>query len=115
MFYMGDPDWPLVTGCVYNAINTPPADLSANSTRSVFKTRSIPGDAGQYNELYFEDAAGEEDVYLKAQKDQTTEVGDTSSLTATNKIIFKVGQSCITIDDSGKTLSTNGLVKINTI
>jgi type VI secretion system secreted protein VgrG len=115
MFYMGNPDWPLVTGCVYNAINTPPADLSANPTRSVFKTRSIPGDAGQYNELYFEDAAGEEEVYLKAQKYQTTEVGDTSSLTAINKIIFKVGQSCITIDDSGITLSTNGMVKINTI
>jgi type VI secretion system secreted protein VgrG len=115
MFYMGNPDWPLVTGCVYNAVNTPPADLSANSTRSVFKTRSIPGDADQYNELYFDDESGNEAVYLRAQKDQTTDVGDTSSLTAGKEIVFRVGKSCIVIDDTGITLSTNGTVKINTI
>ena len=39
-FLNGDPDYPIVTGCVYNAANMPPWALPANATQSGIKTRS---------------------------------------------------------------------------
>lgn len=62
----GDPDKPIVTGCVYNGINAPPATLPAHKSRSIFKTKSHQGEG--FNELTFEDEAGEEFIYMHAQK-----------------------------------------------
>jgi type VI secretion system secreted protein VgrG len=67
-FLEGDPDRPLVTGCVYNGSNAPPVALPAHKTQSTIRTQSSPGGQG-FNELRFEDAAGHEEVYLHAQKD----------------------------------------------
>ena len=39
-FLEGDPDQPIVTGCVYNAEQMPPYDLPANKTQSGVKSRS---------------------------------------------------------------------------
>lgn len=66
-FLEGDPDQPLVTGCVYNGINKPPYDLPAHATRSTLKTLSSKGGGGT-NELRFEDKKGSEEVFLQAQK-----------------------------------------------
>jgi type VI secretion system secreted protein VgrG len=82
-FLNGDPDYPLVTGCVYNAANMPPWALPANATQSGIKTRSSKGGAagagmkngpGDANAIRFEDKAGQEQLWLHAQKDQLTEV-----------------------------------------
>ncbi|WP_437547267.1 type VI secretion system tip protein TssI/VgrG [Sorangium sp. So ce367] len=67
-FEGGDPDKPLVLGCVYNGTSPPPFPLPQNATRSGIRTQSTPG-AGGANELWFEDAAGQERVYVHAQKD----------------------------------------------
>ncbi|AXA90528.1 type VI secretion system Vgr family protein [Massilia sp. YMA4] len=67
-FLEGDPDQPLVTGCVYNADTVVPYDLPANQTRSTIRTNSSKGGGG-YNELRFEDKKGAEEVYLQAEKD----------------------------------------------
>jgi type VI secretion system secreted protein VgrG len=67
-FLEGDPDQPLVTGCLYHAEHVVPYDLPANKTRSVFKTLSTPGGGG-YNELRIEDKKGAEQIYLHAQRD----------------------------------------------
>jgi type VI secretion system secreted protein VgrG len=67
-FLEGNPDYPIVTGCVYNANQTVPYALPDNKTRSTFKTNSSTGGSG-YNELRFEDKAGSEEVYFQAQKD----------------------------------------------
>jgi type VI secretion system secreted protein VgrG len=67
-FLEGDPDRPLVTGCVYNGENHSPYGLPGEKTRSAIRTQSTPGGGG-YNELRFEDKAGQEEVYLRAQKD----------------------------------------------
>ncbi|NJO37926.1 MAG: type VI secretion system tip protein VgrG [Rhizobiales bacterium] len=68
-FLEGDPDRPLITGRVYNALATVPYGLPGNATQSGIKSNSSKGGGGS-NELRFEDKAGEEHVYLHAQKDE---------------------------------------------
>jgi type VI secretion system secreted protein VgrG len=67
-FIDGDPDRPIVTGCLYNGANPPPYALPDDKTKSTIKTESSPGGGG-FNELRFEDAAGAEEIYIHAQKD----------------------------------------------
>ena len=67
-FLEGDPDQPLITGCLYHKENAVPYELPANKTRSVFKTLSSPGGGG-YNELRIEDRKGAEQIYVHAQRD----------------------------------------------
>jgi type VI secretion system secreted protein VgrG len=67
-FLEGNPDRPLVTGVVYNATQTVPYGLPSDKTKTVFKTNSSTGGSG-YNELWFDDKAGEEKVSFQAQKD----------------------------------------------
>lgn len=67
-FLDGNPDRPLVVGCVYNGNNPPPYPLPDDKTKSTFKTESSPGGGG-FNELRFEDAAGAEEIFTHAQKD----------------------------------------------
>jgi len=67
-FLEGDPDRPLITGRVYNGHNPPPADLPGKRTQSTLRSDSSPTNGG-FNELRFEDAAGEEQIFLHAQKD----------------------------------------------
>jgi type VI secretion system secreted protein VgrG len=68
----GDPDRPLVVGCVYNGDNLPPEDV-ANPTRSIFRTNSSLGGDG-FNELYFDDSAGAEEIYTHAQHTLNTTI-----------------------------------------
>ncbi|AGT11150.1 type VI secretion system Vgr family protein [Paracoccus aminophilus] len=69
-FLEGDPDKPLVTGCVYNGKNNVPYDLPANKTVSTFRTDTHEGTG--YNELRFEDQSGREEIFLHAQRDHNT-------------------------------------------
>ncbi|NVB38066.1 type VI secretion system tip protein VgrG [Pseudenhygromyxa sp. WMMC2535] len=66
-FVDGNPDCPMVVGCVYNGTNTPPYELPAESTKTTFKTQSSPGGDG-FNELRFEDAHGSEQIFMRAQR-----------------------------------------------
>ncbi|MBI3229376.1 MAG: type VI secretion system tip protein VgrG [Burkholderiales bacterium] len=70
-FLEGDPDRPLITGCVYNSDNMPPYDLPANQTRSTMKTNSSKGGGG-FNELRFEDKKDAEEIFVQAQLDMNT-------------------------------------------
>ncbi|WP_275956967.1 type VI secretion system Vgr family protein, partial [Shewanella algae] len=66
-FLDGDPDQPIITGRAFHAVNQVPYALPAHKTRTVLKTQSHKGEGS--NELRFEDEAGEEEIYLHAQKD----------------------------------------------
>lgn len=68
-FLEGDPDRPIITGRVYNALAMPPYGLPANATQSGIKSDSSKGGGGS-NELRFEDKKGGEEVWLHAQKDE---------------------------------------------
>uniref|UniRef100_UPI00082DD5CB type VI secretion system Vgr family protein n=2 Tax=Celeribacter ethanolicus TaxID=1758178 RepID=UPI00082DD5CB len=73
-FLDGDPDKPLVTGCVYNGKNAVPYDLPEHKTRSTFQTDTHEGEG--FNELRFEDKKGEEEVFLHAQKDMNVGINN---------------------------------------
>jgi len=67
-FLEGDPDQPLVSGCLYHKEHPAPYELPANKTRSTFKTLSSPGGAG-FNEVRIEDKQGAEQIFVHAQRD----------------------------------------------
>ncbi|WP_350614836.1 type VI secretion system tip protein VgrG [Pseudomonas sp. HY7a-MNA-CIBAN-0227] len=64
----GNPDNPLITGCVPNKVMPVPYALPANKTKTVLRSHSSPHSGG-YNELSIEDRAGRELIYLRAQRD----------------------------------------------
>ncbi len=81
-FLEGDPDRPIITGCVYNASTMPPYDLPDNQTQSGVRSRSTPGGSmANGNEVRFEDAIGAEDLYIQAERTQTTLVKSDQSIT----------------------------------
>jgi type VI secretion system secreted protein VgrG len=67
-FLEGNPDRPLITGCVYNGDNAPPYALKDHGTQSGIKTHSTPkGTAQNFNEIRFEDKKGSEDLLIHAE------------------------------------------------
>ena len=72
-FVDGDVDKPVVVGCLANGANPAPLNLPADSTRSIFRSRSSPGGRGS-NEIRIEDRAGAEEVYVRAQRNWTQHV-----------------------------------------
>ncbi|ELY4377502.1 type VI secretion system Vgr family protein [Cronobacter sakazakii] len=73
-FINGDPDRPLITGRVYNEASMPPWALPAAATQMGFLSRSKDGSPDNANALRFEDKAGEEQVWLHAEKNMDTEI-----------------------------------------
>ncbi|WP_394847459.1 type VI secretion system tip protein VgrG [Pendulispora brunnea] len=69
----GDIDRPYVAGAIYNAQESQPQVLPNDASKSTIKTLTIPGGKG-FNELTFEDRAGQEEIFLHAQKDRKTVV-----------------------------------------
>lgn len=72
-FLEGDPDFPMVAGRVYNAAQTVPYKLPQHKTRSTWKSDSSLGSNG-FNEIMFEDLAGQELVWAQAEKDRNRAV-----------------------------------------
>ncbi|WGL28091.1 type VI secretion system tip protein TssI/VgrG [Pectobacterium brasiliense] len=81
-FLEGDPDQPIVTGRTFHATNPSPYPLPANKTRTTLRTTTHKG-AG-FNELRFEDQAGQEEVFIHAQKDMNTVVLNNQSISVEN-------------------------------
>ncbi|WP_337165988.1 type VI secretion system Vgr family protein [Vibrio fluvialis] len=73
-FLHGDPDQPIITGRTYHATNTSPYPLPANKTRTVIRTDTHQGEG--FNEIRFEDQAGQEEIFVHAQKDQNNVVNN---------------------------------------
>ncbi|WP_372875419.1 type VI secretion system tip protein TssI/VgrG [Pseudomonas sp.] len=113
-FIDGDPDRPLVTGCVYNGDNALPYALPANQTQSGIKTNSSKGGGG-FNELRFEDKKGSEEVFLQAQKnmkvkvlnDSTSTIGhnETQTVQKARTRTVKEGDETITLEQGSRTVT----------
>ncbi len=67
-FLEGDPDQPVVSGCVYNPQTMPPYELPAEKTKMTIKSDSSKGGKG-FNELRFEDKKGDEQIFIHGQRD----------------------------------------------
>jgi type VI secretion system secreted protein VgrG len=94
-FIGGDPDRPIVVGCVYNGVNKSPWPLPAQKTKTGIRSRSSTGGATR-NELVMEDKAKSElfrifagrdserivenDEKIEVKRDQSTEIGRDQSL-----------------------------------
>jgi type VI secretion system secreted protein VgrG len=79
-FLNGNPDRPIVVGCVYNANNMPSDALPANKTRTNMQSNSSTGGGG-FNQLRFEDKKGSEEVYFQAQYDYNKLVKNNETVT----------------------------------
>ena len=108
-FLEGNPDRPLVTGCVYNAQQTVPYTLPDEQTKSTIKTNSSKGGSG-FNELRFEDKAGSEEIFIQAQKDMNVTVLNDLTTTVTNNRTTTVQKK----DDSLVVDQGNRSIKVNT-
>jgi type VI secretion system secreted protein VgrG len=66
----GAVDAPSVLCRIHDAEHPPAYALPYNKTRTVFKTATTPG-GGSFNEIYFEDRAGAEEMFIHASRDMT--------------------------------------------
>jgi type VI secretion system secreted protein VgrG len=84
-FEEGDPDHPVIVGCVYNAQQMPPCTLPDKQNISGFRTRSTKG-GGEHdsNVLTFDDTMGSEVFYMRAQKDMAVRVENNDDLKVLN-------------------------------
>lgn len=108
-FIDGNPDRPLVTGCVYNAEQALPYTLPDDQTKSTIKSNSSKGGSG-FNEIRFEDKASSEEIFMQAQKDMTVNVLNNLTSTITNARSTTVSKA----DDSLVVDKGNRSIKVNT-
>ena len=104
-FLEGDPDKPIITGCVYNADQMPPYELPKNQTQSGVKSRSSKG-AGDanFNEIRFEDMKGSEELYIHAEKNHTNITENDRSEDVGNDRSLHVGHDKSEKIDNNKTI-----------
>ena len=67
-FLEGDPDQPIIRGCVYNPAAMPPYALPDEKTKMAIKSDSSKGGEG-FNELRFEDKKSSEQIFIHGEKD----------------------------------------------
>lgn len=101
-FLDGDPDRPLIVGCVYNSANPPPYSLPEHEAMSGIRTAALSGDGG-HNELRFDDknlqvllyTAGRADHYVK--QSARTWIGEDAHAIVMGKDLVQVGEHDLTI------------------
>ncbi len=86
----GGVDAPSVIWRIHDGEHLPEYKLPMNMTRVVWKTATVPSD-GTTNELYFEDKAGGEEMFLHASRDMSYRVLDAHYHTVRNDSTRTVG------------------------
>ena len=111
-FLDGDPDQPLITGRVYNAANRTPYPLPAKKTVSTIKSRSHK--SASANELRFDDATGDEEIFLYVQKDLETRVlNDAREVIGRDRHETTDGATLEEVGSSGSQITLNDRSQIN--
>lgn len=90
-FLEGNPERPLVIGCVYNGANEAPFPVPEHASQSGWRTRSTPDSHG-YNMVRFEDAAGREEIHIHGQRDLTIVVGHDEDCRVRRDVRQQVGR-----------------------
>jgi type VI secretion system secreted protein VgrG len=108
-FLEGDPDRPIITGCVYNEKNMPPYPLPSSKNWSGIKTRStIGGTAKNYNELRFVDTKGDELYVMHAEKDMRVTVNNDTTEEVDHDRSLTVKHDQVEMIENNKHLTVNG-------
>ena len=106
-FINGDPDRPIVVGRVYNTGHPPVYTLDKEKTKAIWRTKTYKRDKGvSYseaeeldtgapgaNELRFDDATDNEEVFLHAEKDMNSRVRHDQTHHVGRDVEIKVGRS----------------------
>ena len=103
-FLEGDPDQPIVTGCVYNGNNPPPTALPGAGVVSGLKSNTHKGRG--FNEMTMDDTTGKEKITIHAQYDMGTTVLHDQTCKVTNNRTTNVD-----VDDA-ETIGNNQKVNI---
>jgi type VI secretion system secreted protein VgrG len=114
-FLEGDPDRPLVTGCVYNGDNKVPYDLPANKTMTGWKSDSSRHNGG-YNEFVFDDKRDQEKIRMHAERDYEVTVKNAETRTigesftppqgsSSRQTTIKNGDDQLTIEMGNQTIT----------
>lgn len=82
-FENGDPDKPLVIGCVYNNENMPPLDLPAAKNQTGMKSKTFKNGGGQ-NEISVDDTKDNEAMKIHASYNSNTTVANDMSTIVDN-------------------------------
>lgn len=106
-FQEGDPDRPEISGCLHNSANPVPYELPAHKTRSVLRSRSSPNSTG-FSELHVEDRAGQELIYLRAQRDMEQRIENDSRLEVGNELRTTVEGDSVTVLNATEHRTTSG-------
>ncbi|MEN6320458.1 MAG: type VI secretion system tip protein VgrG [Syntrophaceae bacterium] len=115
-FLEGDPDKPIITGCVYHGLNNPPYALPDEKTKSTIKTNSSKGGGG-FNEIRFEDKKDNEQIFIHAQKDQDVRVEHDSKVYIGNDshLIIKGAHYELVEKDNNRSVKGNHKEKVDGI
>ena len=107
-FINGDPDRPIITGRVYNEASMPPWALPAAATQMGFLSRSKDGSSDTANALRFEDKAGEEQVWIQAERNMDTNVKNDATSTINGNNSHYVRKNELLRVETNQTLVTKG-------
>jgi type VI secretion system secreted protein VgrG len=114
-FIGGDPDYPMITGRVYNADQMPPYALPDNKTASGIKSRSTQdGSSTEFNEIRMEDLKGKEQLYVHAQRnlDTVVEASESRMVGVDRKTHVVHDDSRFVGNDSRKVISRNDSIQV---
>lgn len=107
----GDPDKPVVMGCLPNSLNPVPYELPENKTKSVFRSKSSTASQG-FNEVSFEDRSGAEKVYLRAQRDMEQLIQNDSRLEVRGHRFETIKGDSTTVINANENLTIIGARKV---
>ena len=82
-FLEGNPDRPIVIGCVYNNESRPSWKLPDERQYTGLKSQSWGG--GGFNELRLDDTAGKEEIYIRAEHNKTILIQNDRTETVNNE------------------------------
>ena len=114
-FIGGDPDYPMITGRVYNADQMPPYALPDNKTASGIKSRSTKGGGPtDFNEIRMEDLKGKEQLYVHAQRNLDTVVEANESRVVGHDRNTRIGNndSRFVVNDDQHVVGANQTVQV---
>jgi len=92
MYMDGAPDEPFVLGRLYNATAVVPYALPGGSAMASFQSATSPG-GGTTNEVRFGDSGGAMEMFIHASKDQTVNVGGSSTTKVSSNATHDVALS----------------------